>query len=288
MKKLLITGASGFLGSRLMQYYEGKYEVIGITRKDVDFTKEQDVIDHIQQIHPDVVLHCAAISDTGYAQNHPAESYQVNVETVVWVAKGCKLTGAKLVYMSSDQVYTGYSKLGAISETEELTPENVYGRDKLKAEQLLQEMGADAVGLRLTWMYDLPNRHLKTNSNLLWNIIRAALRQEKLCFRTGDYRGITYVWEVVERMEQIWCLPSGVYNCGSENAWNTYDTAIFAVKQLGYTKVETLIDKEDNLLRGEFRNISINIEKMKKYGIHFPDTQEGIKRCLLEYGYIVS
>ena len=73
---------------------------------------EAEVADVISAIKPDVILHTAAISDTGYSEAHPEESYRANVSLPVWMARGAMLSGAKLVCFSSDQVYTGLADNG--------------------------------------------------------------------------------------------------------------------------------------------------------------------------------
>ena len=107
MIKMLITGARGFLGVRVAQYYAGHYEVIAIGHEEMDISDLESVRRQFGQHRPDVVIHCAAISDTGYAERHPGESFAVNVLGSEHVARACAEVGGKLLYMSSDQIYNG-------------------------------------------------------------------------------------------------------------------------------------------------------------------------------------
>lgn len=61
--KIMVTGAGGFVGSRLTAYYGKKYDVWGVTHKDLDLTDEAAVFKTVENYHPDVLIHCAAISD---------------------------------------------------------------------------------------------------------------------------------------------------------------------------------------------------------------------------------
>lgn len=283
MKKIAVTGAKGFFGARLCRYYQKKYEVIELNHERLDITSKDAVAKVLYSIRPDYVLHCAAVSDTGYAQSHPGESYNINVNGSVNVALGSLEAGAKLIYMSSDQVYSGYEKPGAISESTEIFPDNEYGKQKLEAEHRITEILPQAVGLRLTWMFDLPNRNLKTNSNLVWNIVRASMCRQTLFFRDFEYRGITYVWDAVERMEQAMKLPGGVYNYGSGNSWSTYETARFTAERLKLSEMESLIGKAGEQEKGRLRNLSIDTAKLMGRGIEFEGTADGIIRCIEEY-----
>lgn len=165
MKKILITGGSGFLGSRLAYYYRNKYDLLLPSHSELNISREEAVKAYLEEHRPDAVIHCAALSNTWYCEQHPEESHRVNVQGTVRIAKACKLIGAKLVFMSSDQVYNGTPMLGPLKEEDVLQPVNFYGRHKLEAEQRALWNLPDSVGLRLTWMYDLPNSSMKLNTN---------------------------------------------------------------------------------------------------------------------------
>lgn len=64
-KRMLVTGGSGFLGSRIMSFYRDRYEVYTPTHGEMDITDRESVDRAFQRIHPDYVVHCAAISDVG-------------------------------------------------------------------------------------------------------------------------------------------------------------------------------------------------------------------------------
>ena len=74
MKKILLTGAGGFVGSRICQQWQGKYELCTLPRGFLRTADEASVRQVIQFEHPDIILHMAAISDTGYCTQHPAEA----------------------------------------------------------------------------------------------------------------------------------------------------------------------------------------------------------------------
>lgn len=152
MKKILITGNSGFLGSRLAHYFRDKYNLLLPSHAELNVSHEEAVKAFIEEQRPDVVIHCAALSNTWYCEQHREESHRVNVQGTVRIAKACKLTGAKLVFMSSDQVYNGTPLLGTLKEEEVLQPVNIYGQHKLECEQRTRSNLPESVGLRLTWM----------------------------------------------------------------------------------------------------------------------------------------
>ena len=276
MKKILVTGAGGFVGARILQQWTGRYAFCTFPKGFLAAAEESAVRQFILQEKPDAILHTAALSDTGYCAQHPAEAWRANVELPLWIARAAEETGAKLVAFSSDQVYAGITQSGPLPENLPLQPANIYGQGKLEMEYRVQDVCADAVLLRATWMYDLPGYQLPIRGNLPLNLLRAAQNGEKLRFSAHDYRGGTYVRQAIELLEPALKLPGGVYNFGSENAENMVRTAQQFAEALGVTVAVQEADWP--------RNLAMDCSKLREYGIFFDTTQEGICRCLRDYG----
>ena len=278
--KILITGSSGFLGSRLAYFFRDKYELLLPTHGELNVSHEEAVKAYLEEHQPDVVVHCAALSNTGYCEQHREESHKVNVQGTVRIAKACKLTGAKLVFMSSDQVYNGTPLLGPLKEEDVLQPVNVYGQHKLECEQRAQWNLPEAVGLRLTWMYDLPRSTMKLNSNILVNLQKAYIEGNPLKAATHEYRAVTNVWEVVKNIEKAIALPGGIYNFGSGNTLNSYVLHLKAAELMGLKDPTEWILADEERFCEEPRNLTMDCSMIEVQGIHFNDSIEGIKEAI--------
>ena len=270
-KKMLITGASGFLGSRVAQYYKDKYEVLTPSHSEMDIADEASVMHYFKKARPDFIIHCAAISDVGRCEREPELSWNINVVGTENVVKAAKEISAKCVCCSSDQVYIGSIRIEAHQEDEVLAPTNVYGKEKLYAEKTSLAMNADSVHLRLSWMYDADD---EKRMDFIKQLRGCMYEGKETFFSAKDKRGITDVWEVVRNIEPALELPGGIYNFGSPNDKSTYEMVMDICQSLGCESSYVCVMGNAN-----FRNLTMTQEKINQYGILFSNTEDGVLSC---------
>lgn len=143
MKKLLITGVSGFLGWNLCQlarqdwkiygtYFSHFIEIPNVTQVKVDLRDFQELKQLFQSVKPDSVIHLAAQSSPNFCQNSPQESQLINVVTSVNIAGLCADASIPCVFTSTDLVFDGLN--APYQETDAVCPVNLYGEQKVMAE----------------------------------------------------------------------------------------------------------------------------------------------------------
>lgn len=286
--KIMVTGADGFLGSRLADDLHKLCTVYRIGHSRLDITNRQEVADVVKELRPDFVLHCAALSDVGFCEEHPSLCEQVNVMGPLYLAEACKANAARLIFMSSDQIYHNSGETAPNREEDAAAPTNVYGISKLRAEQELLSLLPDTVCLRLTWMYDLPALGKRTHQNLLLQLLNALIRDEKLTLPVYDFRGITWVHEVVTGLRKALFIPGGVYNFGSANEFSTLETVQKWMDVLGCGNRRDLLLPDRTRFMNRPRNLMIDNSKITSFGILFSDSVCGLKHCLADYGITVT
>jgi dTDP-4-dehydrorhamnose reductase len=140
MKKLLVTGASGFLGWHLCQlakqqwdvystYFSHTIEIPGVTMLKVDLRDFQALKQLFQQVQPSAIIHTAAQSSPNYCQAYTAESYAINVTTSLNLAGLCADYNIPYVFTSTDLVFNGLNP--PYRETDSVSPVNAYGEQKV-------------------------------------------------------------------------------------------------------------------------------------------------------------
>lgn len=262
MQKILVTGASGFVGSRFVERWRNEYHILAPSHSELDITDRESVDSYFLRHTPDVVVHLAAISNTWYCEQHPDESYRVNVEGVCNLAAVATRNGVKFIFFSSDQVYNGNCESGPLSEDVAVAPENVYGRHKLEAEQRALELCPTAVALRATWMYDIERAGMPVHANFVLNIARAIKERTPLVLPVREYRGITWVRDVVEFLPATFALPGGVYNYGAECSMDTYETACCYCEMLVGLQSGPLLQPDYERYPNHERNLSMSTDKI--------------------------
>ncbi len=272
-EKILITGAHGFVGARAMSFFEGATAI----PSELVRGRGEALAEFIRKNEPSLIVNAAAISDIGACEKDPEGSCEANVLLPVALARLSREIGAKLISFSSDQVYTGCTHDGPYREDETLpTPTNVYARHKLEAEERVLDIDPEAVLLRATWMYDMPMYGHANRGNFLVNTLAALAHDREFVCSSLEYRGITYVRQVVELLVAAATLPGGVYNYGSENPLDMVKTTVALLDALG---VDVAV--RDNCLKR--RNLWMNCAKLRERGILFDSTAEGFIRCARDY-----
>ena len=260
---ILITGAAGFVGRRLMETVPG-----AVAAPSLRNASQEDVKRIVEESGAEAILHTAAISDIGACQADPEASYRANVQIPLWLARAAG--NRKLVCFSSDQVYSGSKEAGPYSE-EMTAPGNVYACHKLEMEQRVLEILPEAVMLRAEWMYDLR----APKPNYLLNVLRA---EGTVAFSSRQYRGVTYLGEVAENMDRVLALPGGAYNFGSETTLSMQELTKRLAALLGKP-----LAVEDAPPR---HNLWMDCGKAARYGVVFSDVLTGLTKCLQDYGLL--
>ena len=260
---ILITGAAGFVGRRLMETVPG-----AVAAPSLRNASQEDIRRIVEESGAEAIIHTAAISDIGACQADPEASYRANVQIPLWLASAAG--NRKLVCFSSDQVYSGSKEAGPYSE-EMTAPGNVYACHKLEMEQRVLEILPEAVMLRAEWMYDLR----APKPNYLLNILRA---EGTVAFSSRQYRGVTYLGEVAENMDRVLALPGGAYNFGSETTLSMQELTKRLAALLGKP-----LAVEDAPPR---HNLWMDCGKAARYGVVFSDVLTGLTKCLQEYGLL--
>jgi UDP-glucose 4-epimerase len=187
--RVLVTGAAGFLGGRMVERLaRGGEQVIGSDLdqgtampagfRACDLTRRHEVDALVDGAGIDTIIHAGAVSGPMVMADRPLDIWRINVTGTACLLEAARRNRVgRFVLCSSIDVY-GPNPAGMIDEDTPHTPETVYGASKVAAEAALTgyacEHGLNAVALRFSWIYG-PGRRTPTT---LERLVRAGLGGE--------------------------------------------------------------------------------------------------------------
>lgn len=169
MKRILVTGSEGMLGSDLVRVLSGQFEVYGMSRRGkagsdksicIDLTDSQTLRAEIFRIKPDIVIHSAAFTKVDLCED-PANQDNVkkqNTEVVETLIGICNEVDSLLIFFSTDYVFSG-NQADPYKEDSEIQPINFYGQTKAWAEDSLKRKANRFLIFRITWLYGENGNH---------------------------------------------------------------------------------------------------------------------------------
>jgi dTDP-4-dehydrorhamnose reductase len=150
--RVVVTGAGGLLGAAVAKLYgERGVHVDAFDHATLDITDADAVHAGIEQARPDVIVHCAAMTNVDACEEDPDKAFAINGEGSHNVANAASHVGAKIVCVSTDYVFDGVK--GNYTEEDETDPIQVYGESKLAGEHATREATERHFIVRSAWIY---------------------------------------------------------------------------------------------------------------------------------------
>ena len=252
MKKVLITGAGGQLGSSMeledfimittSRFHNDAVESPTIDA-DLDITNEYQVKTIIAENDPDIIVHLAAMTNVDGCELNPDQAYEVNVRGTVNLLNHFN---GKFVLLSTDYVFDGNE--GPYSENDTVNPKNVYGKTKLEAERKVREFSADWLILRTNVVWNIGGKYKASFVDWLVEELDEG----------NQVRIVTDQWNNPTHTEDLDCVinellkhdASGLYHYGSAEVLNRYDFArlIANIYNLDENLIKPIMTQELNQL----------------------------------------
>lgn len=280
MKRLFITGGSGLLGSKFTDL-DGSYEVTTTYNKNprenavkLDITDENDVLNKIEHISPDLVVHSAALTNVDYCEDHQKEAYQINAQGALHIAKACEKVDSKLIYVSTDFVFDGEERL--YQENHKTNPISYYGLSKLKGEEFVQNSYVKYAIARVSVLYGWHE-----NFNFVMWVINELENGNQINIVTDEFNSPTYADNAAEAILNIFSKgKEGIYHIAGDERISRFEFAknIARVFELDETLINPI--ESDKLIRKAKRPMdsSLCVEKAKEnLDIKLLNTTEGLK-----------
>lgn len=202
MARLLITGASGFLGWNLARslragheirgtFYRNPVPIEGCAMDRADLSSGEGLAEVVEAFAPDAIIHAAALIDIDLCEREREMARAVNEEGTRGVARIAAEAGARMIYFSTDMVFDG--ERGMYGEEDEPRPINYYGETKLAGEKWVFEYCPAAVVMRVSLIYGRGNG---VHESFLGRMLKRLERGETFPVFTDQCRTPTFVKDI--------------------------------------------------------------------------------------------
>lgn len=286
--KILITGGSGLLGQYLNIFLSKENEILSLYNRNIGNCDQYnsakvDIIDSdallrvFKSFNPEIVIHTAAISDTIInSKISPKDVYDLNVNATSNIAKLCKDFNAKLIYTSTDLVYAGY-RGSYLKEDAKLIPVSLYAETKLMGEVKIQQTLDNYIILRTALLFGLGLNHSRCHFQFLYEQLSKNIPVKVF---TDQYRSPLSLFEAARLISEMVKkdLRNEIINFGGPERVSRYELAERLCDITGLNKdllIKIKLDDMPELPKVE--DVSLNIEKMRSFGLSLKSLNEMIK-----------
>jgi dTDP-4-dehydrorhamnose reductase len=291
MKKVLVTGASGMLGSRIAEYIQqsATFEVYGVGRKNIirkykycqlDLLDKDAVKEVLNELNPDTIIHCAANVNLNDCEVNKENANSLHIEATKTLAS-FKSGECKIIYISTDSVFDGVK--GDYTETDQPSPLNYYALSKLMGEEKLAQVNPNFLVLR-TNLYGF-HKFEEGNSLFEW-IYQNLSKQKNITGFTNIYFNPLYTGQISQIVFQFLDKKeTGLFHLGCKEKITKYKFALMVAEEFGFEK--SLIQS------GSYEETTISLKRPKnttldysKFMSHFHkeySITEGIKNLKAEF-----
>ena len=233
--KILLTGASGFVGQCISPRLAEQFELVKappydeVSGEGLDLSDKSATEELIEDVRPNVVVHLAAIKNVGRCEREPDFAWAANVQTTRNLLAANSTSGPHMVFLSSDYVFDG--KKGGYTELDRPQPATVYGQTKKEAELLVLAAGGTVV--RSGGLYGPATR-----PGVLFSWALEQLKQgQSIEAFTNVFNSPTYVNDLAAALVQM-CRhrPGGIYHAAGSERLSRFELLRLLAERLGFDR----------------------------------------------------
>lgn len=282
--RVLVTGAKGQLGSDVVNELNSrKYETIGVDIEEMDITDPESVNKIVVKANPDVVIHCAAWTAVDAAEDRDNISIvrSVNVEGTKNIVNVCKKLDCKMIYISTDYVFSGRGTDPWKPDCRNYAPLNVYGQTKLEGELAVAGALDKYFIVRIAWVFGV------NGSNFIKTMLNIGKKYDTVRVVNDQIGTPTYTYDLARLIADMAESENyGYYHATNEGGYiSWYDFACEIFKRAGYNTNVVPVTTEEYGISKAKRPFNSRLDKSKLLENGFeplPTWQNALKRYLKE------
>ena len=285
MNELAKRGYEG-IGTDIAPEYAGVQDGTAVTKApyvSLDITDKQAVTKIITDIHPDVIVHCAAWTAVDMAEDDDKveKVRAINAGGTQNIADVAKTIDAKMVYISTDYVFDGQGTDPWTPDCKDYKPMNVYGQTKLEGELAGANTLSKYYIVRIAWVFG------KNGKNFIKTMLKVGKTHDEVRVVNDQIGTPTYTFDLARLLvDMIETDKYGYYHATNEGGYiSWYDFTKEIYKDAGYTTKVIPVTTEEYGLSKAARPFNSRLDKSKLTENGFtplPSWQDAVKRYIDE------
>lgn len=275
--KILVTGATGLLGSSLCQKLSlNNIEFEGVSSADFDIRDRVATQKYVLNSKPNVIIHLAAYTQVDLAEIESQECYDINVCGTENMVLAARELDAYFVFISTDYVFDG-SKKGLYLTTDACNPINIYGKTKYLAEEIIKKTYNNYCIVRTSWLYG------ENGNSFVDTIIKKSYLEKEIEVVDDQFGAPTYTDDLANIvLEIVKKHIIGIIHATNEGRGSWADVAEYILKRINSPCVIKRVGSEKYKTKAKRpKNSSLDMSVLHAYGIkRLPNWEDAIKRYL--------
>ncbi len=275
--KVFVTGVRGQLGHDVVKELEKRgIEAVGVDIQEMDITDEESVSRVILGEAPDAVIHCAAYMAVDAAEENVDLCRRVNADGPRYIAKVCRDLDIKMIYISTDYVFSGQGERPWEPEDEK-APQSVYGQTKYEGELAVQELLEKYFIVRIAWVFGVNGK------NFVRTMLKLSENHDVITVVNDQFGSPTYTYDLARLLvDMVLTDKYGVYHATNEGICSWYDFACAIFEEAGIPMtVKPVSTAEYGAKASRPANSRMSKDKLEENGFErLPAWQDALKRYL--------
>lgn len=229
MKKILITGSNGQVGSelRVLASHYPAFDFVFVGRSDFSLENEAEITTFLNRTKADYIINCAAYTAVDKAETEIELADSINHKAVGIIAQWCFQNNCKLIHISTDYVFDGTSAV-PLKENDSTNPQSQYGKTKLLGELACLKNNPNSIIIRTSWVYS------EFGNNFVKTMLRLMKERDSINVVNDQIGSPTYAKDLAEAILKIITSEDwheGIYNFSNEGEISWFEFAL-AIKEI--------------------------------------------------------